>query len=149
MLGLSMDNFASSKQPTEIQGLAPKAEAAWTALQRQYASRISDAEIDHLFACFVLGLTSPAYAEGEPALHFDVCRALVAVKLPPERVHAALHTMPEPTQPWLASACALIESQGAKIGSALQEKASNLEDLSTARANAATGSLGKNEENAT
>jgi hypothetical protein len=133
----------------EFKLFGPKAEAAWTALQRQYASRISDAEIDHLFACFVLGLTSPAYAEGEAALHFDVCRALVAVKLPPERAHAAMHTVPEPKQPWLASACALIESQGAKIARALQEKTSNLEDLSTAQANAATGSLGNNEENAT
>lgn len=133
----------------EIEILAPRAEAAWTALRRQYSSRITDAEIDHLFACFVLGLTSPAYAEREPALHFEVCNALVAVKLPPERARAALHTVPEPTQPWLASACALIESQGAKMGRTLQETTPNPEDLSTAKANAATGSLGNNEENTT
>lgn len=133
----------------EIEIFAPKAEAAWTALRRQYSGRITDGEIDHLFACFVLGLTSPAYAEREPALHFDLCNALVGLKLPPERVHAALHAVPEPTQPWLASACALIESQGAKMGRALREKTSNLEDFSTVQANAATGSLGKNEENAT
>jgi hypothetical protein len=139
--------LASPNTPLEIAIFAQKADAAWDVLQGRFANRVSDAEIDHLFACFVLGLTSPAYAEGEPALHFDVCRALVAVKLPPERVHAALHTVPEPTQPWLASACALIESQGAKIARALQEKTSNLEDFSTAKANAATGSLGNNEEN--
>jgi hypothetical protein len=131
----------------DIEIFTPKAEAAWTALQRQYSSRISDAELDHLFACFVLGLTFPAYSEQEPALHFDICRALVALKLPPERAHAALHTIPEPTQPWLATACARIESQGAKMGRTLQEKTFNLEDLSTAQANAATGSLGNNEEN--
>jgi hypothetical protein len=122
-------------QFAEIEVFAPKAEAAWTALQRQYASRITGAEIDHLFACFVLGLTSPAYAEQEPALHFDLCRALVAVNLPPERTEAALHTVPEPTQPWVASACALIESQGAKIGRALQEKTRNFEGFLAAEAN--------------
>ncbi|WP_163271888.1 hypothetical protein [Chelativorans alearense] len=131
----------------EIEIFAPKAEAAWAALQRQYTSRITEAEIDHLFACFVLGLTSPAYAEREPALHFDVCRALAAVKLPPERVHAALYTVPEPTQPWLASAYALIESQGAKMGRALQETTSNFEDL-TAGADAATERPGNHEGNA-
>jgi hypothetical protein len=136
-------------QFVDIEIFTPKVEAAWTALQRQYSGRIGDGEIDHLFACFVLGLTSPAYAEGEAALHLDLCRALVALKLPPERAHAALHTIPEPTQPWLAIACARIESQGAKMGRTLQEKTSNLEDLSTDQANAATGSLGNNEENAT
>lgn len=118
---------------------------AWTALQRQYASRVTDAEIDHLFACFVLGLTSPAYAEREPALHFDLCRALVAVKLPPERTHAALHAVPEFTQPWIASACALIESQGAKIGRALQDKTVS-EGFSPAEAAAPAG-LGNSEDN--
>ncbi|WP_265518693.1 hypothetical protein [Nitratireductor luteus] len=130
---------------TEI--FTPRAEAAWIALQRRYAGGITDAEIDYLFACFVLGLTSPAYAEREPALHFDLCRAVTAVKLPPERAHAALHTVPEPTQPWLASACALIESQGAKMGRALQETTSNFEDL-TAGADAATERPGNNEGNA-
>jgi hypothetical protein len=100
---------------------APKAEVAWTALQREYASRITGAELDHLFACLVFGLTSPAYAEREPALHFDVCRALVTMKLPPDRADAALHAVPEPTQPWVVSARELIESQGARMGRRLQE----------------------------
>lgn len=112
-------------QFVEIEVFAPKAEAAWATLQGQYASRISGAELDHLFACFVLGLTSPAYGEGEPAFHFDLCRVLVAANLPPERVEAALHTVPTPTQPWIASAYQLIEKQGAKIGSSLREKTRN------------------------
>jgi hypothetical protein len=128
-VGSSMDiQFA------EIEVFAPKAEAAWTGLRRQYASRISASEIDHLFACFVLGLTSPAYAEQEPALHFDICRALVATKLTPERTEAALRAVPEPTQPWVASACDLIEKQGAKIGLSLREKARDIEDFLTAEA---------------
>ncbi|WP_185970263.1 MULTISPECIES: hypothetical protein [unclassified Mesorhizobium] len=109
-------------QFTEIEVFAPKTEAAWAALQRQYASRIGAAELDHLLACFVLGLTSRAYGEGEPAFHFDLCRTLVAANLPPERTEAALHAVPEPTQPWVASAYLLVEKQGAKIGGLLQEK---------------------------
>ena len=122
-------------QFAEIEVFAPKAEAAWAALQRQYASRISAAEIDHLLACFVLGLTTPAYGEGEPALHFDLCRALVAISLPPERTEAALHSVPEPTQPWVASAYQLIEKQGAKVGLSLRDKTRNFEDFFAAQAN--------------
>jgi hypothetical protein len=122
-------------QFAEIEVFAPKAEAAWAALQRQYASRISVAELDHLLACFVLGLTTPAYGEAEPSLHFDLCRALVAVSLPPERTEAALHTVPEPTQPWVASAYQLIEKQGAKIGAALWDKTRNFEEFLADRAN--------------
>jgi hypothetical protein len=116
-------------QFAEIEVFAPKAAAAWAALQRQYAGRISAVEIDHLLACFVLGLTTPAYGEGEPALHFDLCRALVAINLSPERAEAALHTVPEPTQPWVASACQLIEKQGVKIGLSLRETTGNFKDF--------------------
>ncbi|WP_192256562.1 hypothetical protein [Mesorhizobium caraganae] len=122
-------------QFAEIDVFAPKAEAAWAALQRQYASRISGPEIDHLLACFVLGLTSPAYGEGDPGFHFDLCRALVAINLSPERTEAALHTVPEPTQPWVASACQLIEKQGAKIGLSLRETTGNFKDFLVVEAN--------------
>lgn len=98
----------------------PKVEIAWTALQRQYASRLTAPELDHLFACLVFGLTSPAYAERAPALHFDVCHALVAMMLPPDRVEAALHTVPEPTQPWVVSAREQVEDQAVRMGRALQ-----------------------------
>lgn len=105
----------------EIEIFSPKVEAAWGTLQAQYANRISSAELDHLFARFVFGLTSPAYGEGEPAFHFDLCSALVAANLPPDRLHAALRTVPKPSQPWVASAYQLIEKHGAKIGSSLQD----------------------------
>jgi hypothetical protein len=59
---------------------APKVEVARTALQRQCADRLTGAEVDHLSACLVYGVTSPAYAEREPALQFDICCALVAVR---------------------------------------------------------------------
>jgi hypothetical protein len=122
-------------QFAEIEVFAPKAEAAWAALQRQYASRISGAELDHLLACFVLGLTSPACCEGDPGFHFDLCRAVVAINLSPERTEAALHTVPEPTQPWVASACQLIEKQGAKIGLSLRETTGNFKDFLAVEAN--------------
>lgn len=106
----------------EIEIFAPNAEMAWTALQRQYASRVTDAELDHLFARFVLGLTSPAYADAEPSVHFEICRALVGLKLPPERARAALHTVPEPTEAWVEGAFESVELQGAKMGQALAEQ---------------------------
>lgn len=122
-------------QFAEIEVFSPKAEAAWAALQRQYASRISGPELDHLLACFVLGLTSPAYGEGDPGFHFDLCRALVAISLPPERTEAALHSVPEPTQPWVASAYQLIEKQGVKIGLSLRETTGNFKDFLAVEAN--------------
>lgn len=119
---------------------APKVEVAWTALQRQYAGRLTGAELDHLFACLVYGLTSPAYAEREPALHFDICRALVAMKLPADRADAALHTVPEPTQPWVVDAREQIESQAIRMGHTLQEM-HNFDD--DAGADADQGALGR------
>jgi hypothetical protein len=142
-VGLSMDI-----QFPEFEIFAPKVELAWAALQREYASRITGAELDHLFACLVFGLTSPAYAEREPALHFDVCRALVAMKLPSDRADAALHAVPEPTQPWVVSARELIESQGVRMGRTLQEMR-NFNDDSPANADpSALGRPGSSEDRA-
>lgn len=105
----------------EFEIFAPKVEVAWTALQQRYANRLTEAELDYLFACLVFGLTSPAYGEGEPSFHFDVCRALVAMKLPPDRADAALHSVPAPTEPWVESLREQLESQSAKMGHTLQE----------------------------
>ena len=129
----------------EFEIFTRKIDTAWTALQRQYAGRITGAELDHLFACLVFGLTSPAYAEREPALHFDVCRALVATKLPPDRAYAALHTVPEPTQPWVVNAREQIESQAARMGRTLQEM-HNFNDDSVADADPSAPSRPGNTE---
>jgi hypothetical protein len=47
---------------------APMVEAACSTLQPQWAGRIARAEIDHPFACFVIGPTAPGHAEQESAL---------------------------------------------------------------------------------
>jgi hypothetical protein len=139
----SPTNLASRKTPPEIAIFARKAEAAWDALQGRFASRVSEAEIDHLLACFVFGLTSPSCAEGEPSAHLDICRALLALRLPPERVHAALHEVPEPTERWIENAYQSVEQQGKKIGRALTEHNRNREDFAAAEGD--TGVSGKNE----
>jgi hypothetical protein len=141
---------SSMKTPfPEYEVFAAKAEGAWGVLQRQYADRLTSAEVDHLFACFVFGLTSPIYAQREPSLHFDVCRALVAIKLPPERAEAALRAIPKPTQPWIENAYQSIENQGAKIGHALQEKAPNFKEISADEARSpGSGRLGHSEDTA-
>lgn len=105
----------------EFEIFAPKIEVAWSALQDRYASRLSGAEVDYLFASLVFGLTSPAYGEGEPLFHFDVCRALVTTKLPSDRADAALYRVPELTQPWVDTVREQLESQAAKMGRALRQ----------------------------
>jgi hypothetical protein len=111
-----------SKLISEFEVICSKADAAWAALQTQYAERLTAAEIDFLFSRLVLGLSSPFYAEREPALHFNVCGELVGRKLPPERAHAALHAVPEPSQPWVERAFDLAEEHGTKIGMTLAEQ---------------------------
>lgn len=131
----------------EIEIFAPKVEAAWAALQQQYANLLTVAEVDHLLACFVLGLTSPAFADQEPDLHFEICRTLMAIKLPPERVEAALHSVPAPTQPWVESARRIIESKGVQMGSVLRQDARNTEKTTGVDANSKpTERLSNNEE---
>ncbi|WP_245282208.1 hypothetical protein [Rhizobium sp. LC145] len=139
--------FRDTQLP-ETQIFAPKTEAAWAALQQQYANLLTVAEIDHLLACFVFGLTSPAFADQEADLHFNVCRTLMAIKLPPERVEAALHSVPAPTQPWVESARQIIESKGVQMGSALRRDAFNTENTTGVDANSNPKErLGNNEEN--
>jgi hypothetical protein len=116
---------------------AAKVEAVWAVLQHQYASRITVAEVDHLFACFVFGLTSPFYAGREPARHFDACRSLVAMQLPKDRAEAALHSVPAPTQPWVESARDLIEGKAIAMGHALETEARQSKDFSATQANSA------------
>lgn len=108
-----------SKEISEFEIICSKTDAAWAALQTQYAERLTVPEVDFLFSRLVLGLSTPFYAEREPALHFNVCGELVGRKLPPERVHAALHAVPQPSQPWVERAFDLAEEHGTKIGMAL------------------------------
>lgn len=137
-----MDN-----QFPEAEFFTPKVEAAWSALQIQYAGRISESEIDHLFACFVMGLTTPDYGEQEPTIHFELCRALVASKLPSERLETALHSVPEPTQSWVESARGIIEGKGVQMGSVLRQSAHNTEKTTGVDTNSKpTERLGNNEE---
>lgn len=105
--------------PQAADPYAAKVKAAWTILSDRYAGRLTSAELDHLFACFVLGLTTPAFGEGEPARHFEILRKLVALQVPPERTQAALHEIPESSAPWVEGAYASVERQGVNIGLAL------------------------------
>jgi hypothetical protein len=139
----SPTNLASRNTPPDTAVFAQKAAAAWDVLHGRFAARVSEAEIDHLYACFVFGLTSPSYAEAEPSAHLDICRALLALKLPPERVHAALHEVPEATERWVENAYQSVEQQGVKIGRALTEHNRNREDVAAAEQD--TGVSGKNE----
>ncbi len=132
----------------EFEIFAPKIDLAWTALQQRYASRLTGAEVDYLFACLVFGLTSPAYGEGEPLFHFDLCRALVAMKLPPDRADAALHAVPELTEPWVETVREQLESQAAKMGRALQEMQNFTDDTAADADQRVHGRPGNSEEKA-
>lgn len=118
----------SQMQSPDIEVFIPKVEAAWAVIDKQYTGRMSSAELDHLFACFVLGLTTPHFGDNKPASHYQICQSLISIKLPPERAEAALRAVPQASQPWVESARQLIESKGATIGSALLLRAHNTEE---------------------
>lgn len=103
----------------------PKALAAARALERRYASLISSDEIDHLFARFVLGLTTPVYGDGDPGVHLAACRSLLSLKLTPQRVEQVLCSVPIATKPWIEEACNAIEQFGERDGQALLKEIRN------------------------
>lgn len=123
----------------EIDIFAPEADAAWKALNSRFADRLSMAELDHLYALFIFGLTSPSYVEREPTAHLEICRALLERKLPPDRIHNALHAVPQPVQPWLASAFEAMERRGTETGLAIARQ-NRIEETSEADARAASPS---------
>lgn len=102
--------------------LSPKASGVWNVLETRYASEISSDELDHLFALFVMGLTSPFYANASPVAHLDACRTLMSLKLDRDRVERALHFVPIITQSWVEKAFLSIEQLGSKDGGALFEQ---------------------------
>lgn len=99
-----------------------KALAAWETLERRFATQLPTEEMDHLFARFVFGLTSPIHGEDEPAIHLDVCRRVLALKLTPERVDRALRTVPTASAPWVGAAYESIELLGTKAGREVLEQ---------------------------
>jgi len=102
-----------------------KALAAWETLETRFAEQLSDVEIDHMFARFVLGLTSPVHGEDEPLIHLDVCRKVLAFKLTPERIDRALRTVPQASAPWVDTAYETFEKLGAKAGRELLDQQRN------------------------
>lgn len=106
----------------ETEKFAGQAMSAWEILESRFASQVSTAELDHLFARFVLGLTSPFYDGDEPAIHLSICQTILALKLSPDRVDQALHSVPKPTEAWVESAFRSVESLGEKEGRKLLEQ---------------------------
>lgn len=107
---------AGSKPTPVPDAYEAKASAAWKALNNRYGTRLSQVEIDHLHARFVLGLTQPGFGGGPPADHLAACRRLLALDLPPERVESALNDIPPPGEAWVETAFASIETHGERIG---------------------------------
>ncbi|WP_040853578.1 hypothetical protein [Phyllobacterium sp. YR531] len=137
----------SQMQSPDIEVFALKVEAVWSVIDKQYAGRMTSAELDHLFACFVLGLTTPQFAKENPGSHYEICHALVSAKLTPERTEAALRSVPPASQPWIESARTLIESKGERVGSALSQRANVTEEPAGEDANSsALERLVKSEE---
>jgi hypothetical protein len=141
-----MADSASSNPVSAIDFLASKVDAAWRILCDRYAGRMSAAEFDHLFARFVLGLTSPAYQDGAPSAHLQICRELLGRKLNPERVHIALHSIPESIAPWVEGAYDAVERQGGSIGLAFAKQERIHEDGPVAVADAGSSIVRTKEE---
>lgn len=102
-----------------------KARAAWRALERRYAEELTIAELDHLFALYVLGLTSPFFGDCEPNSHLEACRTLVALELTPERVEHALCSVPVASADWVSRAYRSIEQFGKHDGNGLLQQLRN------------------------
>lgn len=105
-----------------IERFAAQAMSAWAVLESRFSSQVSSAELDHLFARFVLGLTSPFYGNEEPVTHLSICQTILALKLSPDRIDQALCSVPEPTEAWVESAFRSIELLGEKEGRKLLEQ---------------------------
>jgi hypothetical protein len=114
----SIISIHTKKAPTIF---TQKALAAWETLDRRFAAQLSSEEMDHLFARFVFGLTSPIHSEDEPIVHLDICRKILALKLTPERIDFALRNVPTASAPWVETAYQTFETLGAKEGRELLE----------------------------
>ncbi|KAB2726423.1 hypothetical protein [Brucella anthropi] len=99
--------------------LEPKALAAWRALEGRYSEELSSPEIDHLYALYILGLTIPFFGHREPMKHLDACRALLHLRLTPERSERALTEVPTASVDWVHKAFLSIEQLGSRDGHAL------------------------------
>lgn len=96
--------------------LAPKAVSAFDALEARYAVELTEPERDYLFARFVLGLTTPFYGEGEPALHLAACQTLLLQVLPSAEAARALESVPHAPADWAVKAFEAVEQIGLKGG---------------------------------
>ncbi|MCY1304476.1 hypothetical protein D9M70_542340 [compost metagenome] len=99
--------------------LSPKALGAWRALETRYALQITRDELDHLFALYMLGLTTPFYGEVSSQVHIDACRVVLALALDEDRVDRALRNVPPATHSWVEKAFLSIEHLGAKDSQSL------------------------------
>lgn len=111
----------------------PEVNATWSALTSRFADRLSIAELDHLFAVFILGLTSHSFGWREPRDHLEACRSLLELKMSPERARVALHAVPEAKEAWVASAYETMERRGIEMGLAIA-KENEIESASAAEA---------------
>lgn len=111
------DSAAADPDPLpDFGAYEAKARAAWKALGNRYGARLSQVEIDHLHARFVMGLTTPGFGEGPSAVHLRACAGLLALDLPPHRVEAALEHVPPDAEEWVEAAFVSIEDHGERIG---------------------------------
>ncbi len=111
--------------------LVPKVIPAWRALEARYGKELSAPEQNYLFARFILGLTTPFYGEGEPAIHLVACRSLLERVLPAADATQALETVPQSSMDWVANAFDAIEQVGLKGGLNLREQHKTADPAST------------------
>lgn len=100
----------------------PKASSVWAALEAKFGQQLQADVVDYLYAHYVFGLTTPFHGEDDPAIHVQICRQLLSLKLPAERVGRALHHVPDDADAGMVNAFQSIESLGLKDGAALYEQ---------------------------
>lgn len=83
------------ERPFDRDTFAPEALAVWDVLETRFGQHLAPGEIDHLFARFVFGLTSPLHGDDAPRNHLHICRAALGLMLSPERIEGALQASSE------------------------------------------------------
>lgn len=113
--------------------LAPKTNATWKALKLRFEEEFTSSECRHLFARYVLGLTTPLLIQAEPTFHLVICRLLLERVLLSTEATIALETVPDAPSELATRAFHSIEQIGLRDGRRLRDHKLNTSNQSEPR----------------
>lgn len=109
--------FAQAKfSETPTARLEQRVRVAGDALRRRYGGELTAAEVDLVFAHYLLGLVATARPEAAPEWQLSMVRSLAALLLTPEEVDRAVHGVPPADESFVARALRTAEQVGRRDG---------------------------------